>query len=97
MTQKLEKELQERIAKHKYSIIASSLIMFEDEGIYNSPILRERYGNEEIPNENKEEKAIRITNDLEDNADQETYDKVYEMCWKRAKYTVSNKLYELEN
>ena len=95
MAQKLEKELQERIAKHKYGIIASSLILFEDEGIYNSPLLHDRYGDIN-PNESKEDRAIRIANDLEDNADQETYDKIYEMCWKRAKHTISNKLYELD-
>ena len=93
MEQKLAKEIHEKIISHKYSIIASSLIMFEDEGIYNSSLLKEHYGNDKMT-ERGQERAYKVADDLEDNADQETYDKIYEMCWQRAKHNLKdNKLY----
>ena len=95
MTQNLEKELQQRIVNHKYNIIASSLIMFEGEGIYNTKLLQDKYGDDKT-SERGEERAFRVAEELEEQADQETYDKVYEMCWQRAKYKLSNKLYEID-
>ena len=96
MTHELEKEIKERIATHKYSIIASSLIMFENEGIYNSCLLQRKYGNDKMT-ERGQERAYKVADDLEDNADQETYNEIYEMCWQRAKHKIQDKLYGLDN
>ena len=46
MAHELEKELQQRIISHKNIVITSSLIMFENEGIYNSFLLKDKYGDE---------------------------------------------------
>ena len=96
MTDNLGKELQERIISHKYSIIASSLIMFEGEGIYNSFLLKQKYGDEKMSERGKE-RAFKVADDLEDNADQQTYDQIYEMCWQRAKNKIQDKLYGIDN
>ena len=90
------KELNERIATHKYSIIASSLIMFENEGIYNSYLLQQKYGDKKMSERGKE-RAFKVADDLEDNADQQTYDQIYEMCWQRAKHKIQDKLYGIDN
>jgi hypothetical protein len=95
MAYELEKELQQRIISHKYSIIASSLIMFEKEGIYNSYLLRDKYGDEKTT-ERGQERAFKVADELDEQADQETYDQIYEMCWQRAKHKISDKLYGID-
>ena len=95
MAHELEKEFQQVKANHKYNIIASSLIMFEGEGIYNTKLLQDKYGDDKMADRG-EERAFKVAEELEEQADQETYDKVYEMCWQRAKYRLSNKLYEID-
>ena len=92
MPRKLEKELSEKIEIHKYSIIASSLIDYEDEGIYNTDLLKDKYGDDKMK-ETGEERAFKVTRDLEKTADSETYNKIYEMCWQKAKHYIKDKLY----
>ena len=48
MAHELEKEFQQVKANHKYNIIASSLIMFEGEGIYNTELLQDKYGDDKM-------------------------------------------------
>ena len=96
MSDKLTKELQERIADHKYIVITSSLILFEDKGIYNSDLLKDQYGDEKM-SERGDERAYKVADDLEDNADEETYDKIYEMCWRKAKHKIKDKLYGIDS
>lgn len=79
----LEKEFEKKKEYHKYIVIASSLILFEDNGIYDCPLLKEYESTEGTG----EEKAFAITDDLEERAnkntqDKERYEKIYEMCWK---------------
>ena len=69
--------------------------MFEGEGIYNSSLLQEKYGDDKME-ERGEDRAFKVAEELEENADQETYNKIYEMCWKRARHRLSNKLYEID-
>ena len=96
MTHKWEEELQERIADHKYTVIASSLIIFEEEGIYNTDLLKEKYGDEKM-SERGNERAYKVADDIEDNADKETYDKIYQMCWQRSKHKIQDKLYGIDS
>ncbi len=96
MAHELEKELKERIEEHKYTIIASSLILFEEEGIYDSYLLKEKYGDDKMV-ERGNDRAYKVADDLEDHADQETYNKVYEMCWQRAKNKIQDRLYGLDS
>lgn len=96
MTDKWQKELQERIADHKYTVIASSLIIFEEEGIYNTDLLKEKYGDEKM-SERGNERAYKVADDIEDNADKETYDKIYQMCWQRSKHKIQDKLYGIDS
>lgn len=96
MTHELEKEFNKIVLDHKYIIISSSLIEFEKEGIYNSSLLREKYGDDKM-SEKGQDRAFKVTDDLEENADRETYNKIYEMCWKRAKYKLQDKLYGYDN
>ena len=95
MAHELEKEFQQVKASHKYNIIASSLIMFEGEGIYNTELLQDKYGDDKMTDRG-ENRAFKVADELEENADQKTYDEIYEMCWQRAKYRLSNKLYEID-
>lgn len=95
MAHELEKELQQRIVNHKYNIIASSLIMFEGEGIYNTKLLQDKYGDDKMTDRG-EGRAFKVAEELEEQADQKTYDEIYEMCWQRAKYKLSNKLYGID-
>lgn len=96
MVHELEKELSKRIADHKEFIITSSLIIFEKDGIYNSHLLQEKYGNDKMT-ERGDERAYKVTDELKDNADQETYDKIYKMCWQRAKHKIQDKLYGMDS
>lgn len=95
MAHELEKEFQQVKANHKYNIIASSLIMFEGEGIYNTELLQDKYGDDKMTDRG-ENRAFKVADELEENADQKTYDEIYEMCWQRAKYKLSNKLYGID-
>ena len=96
MARKLEEELQERIADHKYIIITSSLILFEDKGIYNSDLLKEKYGDEKM-SERGNERAYKVADEIEENADKETYDKIYKMCWQRSKHKIQDRLYGIDS
>lgn len=95
MKNNLEKELQQKITNHKYHIIASSLIMFEDEGIYESDLLKDKYGDDKMVDRGQE-RAFKVADELEENADQKTYNEIYEMCWQRARHRLTNKLYEID-
>jgi hypothetical protein len=95
MTHELEKELHKRITTHKYNIIAASLIMFEEEGIYETDLLKGKYGDDKISERGKD-RAFKVADELEEKADQKTYDEIYEMCWKRARHRLTNKLYDLD-
>lgn len=92
MAHELEKELQQRIISHKNIVITSSLIMFEGEGIYNTFLLKDKYGDDKTT-ERGQERAFKVADELEEQADQETYDQIYEMCWQRAKHRISDRLY----
>ena len=92
MAHELEKEFQQVKINHKYTIITSSLIMFEKEGIYNTKLLQDKYGDDKTT-ERGQERAFRVADELEEQADQETYDQIYEMCWQRAKHRISDDLY----
>ena len=94
MALSLEKELSEKIHNHKYIIIVSSLIMFEDEGIYESSLLKEKYSDAEME-ERGEDRAYKVADEIYD--DKPLYDEVYEMCWKRARYVLKNRLYEIDS
>jgi hypothetical protein len=69
--------------------------MFEKEGIYNSYLLRDKYGDEKMQ-ETGQERAFKVADELEENADQKTYDEIYEMCWQRAKHQLANRLYGID-
>ena len=96
MAHNLEKELQERIRQHKYTIVTSSLIMFEGEGVYNSNLLVDKYGDNEMQ-ERGPNRAFMVADDLESSADQETYDRIYEMCWQKAKDRLQDRLYGMDD
>ena len=65
MTDNLNKELKERIATHKYSIIASALLMFEKEGIYETDLLKDKYGDDKMTDRGQE-RAFKVVDELEE-------------------------------
>ena len=83
----LEKEFKLAVEKHKYQIVVSSLMVFEEDGIYENPLLA-KYKDFEGDSETK---AFAIANDLEDKAnkgDVSMYDAIYEMCWDKMKHVI---------
>lgn len=94
----LEQELTKRIEIHKDQMITTALACFEEDGIYNSPLLRVY---RLTTNLNGEEKAFKVAKHLKERAkrgEQKYYDKVYEMCWNRIKYLVPDtKAYNVNN
>ena len=96
MYKKLKQELKERIRQHKYTIVTSSLIMFEREGVYNSELLVDKYG-DSTTSERGPNRAFKVADDLESSSDQETYNKIYEMCWQKAKDRLQDKLYGMDD
>ena len=87
----LEEEFEKFKDAHKYNIIATSLIVLEDKGIYKlSPIL-ESYNRVK---EKGEDKAFMVADELYDNyvnGDTKEYDEIYEMCWKKIRNRLSDK------
>lgn len=96
----LEKELAKRIDTHKYQIISAALIRFEDNGIYNSPLLMGQYG-DRTTDDMGEERAFKVADELYARSkagESEYYDKVYEMCWRKIRNKFNdNKAYNLDN
>lgn len=89
----LEKEFEQAKDVHKHVIVALALKEFEKDGIYETPLLREKYSR--MP-EKGYERAEKVATDLSDkNKDQ--FDLVYEMCWRRMRNIVDeNRSYRLE-
>ena len=79
----LEKEFRQAVEEHKYNIIASALMVFENEGIYNHPLLRE-FKNYKA----KEEKAFEVVDMLLDRKSKELYNAIYEVCWNKMKHVI---------
>jgi hypothetical protein len=46
--------------------------------------------------ETGQERAFKVADELEEQADQKTYDEIYEMCWQRAKHQLANRLYGID-
>lgn len=95
MVQSLEEELNQRIANHKYNIVTSSLVLFEGNGIYNTHLLQDKYGDDKMSLRGQD-RAFRVADELEGSDDQKTYDQIYEMCWQIARHRITNRLYEID-
>ena len=77
----IEKDLKKSINLHKYSIIASSLILYGDASIYDSPLLKDY---KDVTGTD-EERAFQIADDLKNRSkhgEPLLYDRVYRMCWR---------------
>ena len=96
----LEKEFVKRVEVHKYQMIASALILYEEDGIYNHYLLKKKYG-DNIMSTRGTDRGFYVADELEANAKrggQKTYDKIYEMCWNRMKKVIKDdKAYNLDN
>lgn len=77
---------------NKLNTIFSALIIFENEGIYEKDIM----GDYRYSYLKGRDRALDVTKDLFIRAkfeeDQELYDKVYEMCWKKINLKTKNEL-----
>lgn len=90
----LEKEFEQRKRTHKWDIIAAALMKYENKGIYNSPLLIDRYGDLRARKRGNE-RAYDTADDLEkrsDNGDIAYYDTVYEMCWKKMRNKIDDQI-----
>ena len=96
----LEKEFRKRVEVHKYEIIASALVLYEHEGIYNHYLLKKEYGDNVMQN-NGYDRAFQVVEELQEkaiNGEQELYDKIYNMCWRKINKVIrDDKAYNLNN
>lgn len=97
MEKTLEQEFEEYKERHKYEMIASALILCEDEGIYEEKLL----GDYELSYLKGADRAFDVVDDLFDRANNddegELYDKIYEMCWNRIRNRIrDDKSYRLD-
>ena len=86
----LEQEFTEAVKRHKYEMIAASLTVFEKDGIYNHPLLNDKYGTLEG---NGVDKACEVTDDLKKRSQEgedDLYDEIYQMCWDNIKYVIDD-------
>ena len=89
MEKTLEREFREYKEHHMYEMSVSALIVFEDRGIYNHPLLKD-YKDLDLTGD---EKAYYIIDDLYDRAahgERKLYERVYEMCWKKIRNEIDN-------
>lgn len=90
--QTLEQEFENRKKLHKWEIIAATLMMFEDKGIYDTYLLADHYGNSKT-NKTGKDRAFETAYDLEDRCDKgdkELYNAVYEMCWMKSRNRIDD-------
>ena len=91
----LEKEFEKAKDIHKHVIVEMALAKFEKDGIYETPLLREKYGKSKVAEDNLA-RSERVTNDLSEQ-NKEQFDLVYEMCWRRMRNIVAeDRSYRLE-
>ena len=93
--QTLEEEFSTRVKEHKTYIIMEALARSKNGSIYNATILQEFKKVKPTPIEGCEGeftrptlKAYHVEEELKDrakNGEQELYDKVYELCWKKVR------------
>lgn len=91
--QTLEEEFFARVKEHKTYIIMEALSRSKSGSIYNAKLLKEFKKVEPTPIEGYEGefssstlKAYHVEEELKDrakNGEQELYDEVYELCWKK--------------
>lgn len=86
---KLEKEFEKIKNYHKHRIIAATLMLNERFGIYNSPLLRDKYGDGRMTIEG-EDRAFEVADELYRNRKEnpKEFNAVYEMCWRTMKHDV---------
>lgn len=95
----MEQEFEKIKLEHKRQTIMTVLIKFFDEGIYNHKYFK-KYKNMEVTFiEGHEQefnfiqtKAFRVEEDIEErtaNGEDDLFDKVYEMCWKKLRDVIS--------
>ena len=88
MTDTLEEEFKDRKFFHKYCVVQTALIVYADEGIYQSPLFKGKY--DHITGSN-EEKARTITHKFADQYfdydDTTELDSYYDYCWNRLEGT----------
>jgi hypothetical protein len=86
----LEQEFTETIKRHKYDVIAATLIVYEEDGIYNHPLLKNDYENVKG---DTIDKAYKVTDDLEKRShegEDDFYEEVYKVCWDKMKDIVDD-------
>ena len=91
MAKTLEQEFAEYKDHHMYEMSVSALIVFEDKGIYNHRLLKDY---KDLDSDLKgDEKAYYVMDDLYNRAahgEEELYNEVYEMCWKKIRNEIDN-------
>ena len=93
----LEKEFEEYKAQHKYNIIASALIRFHDEGIYESVPILNPYKEIDEPPTKKAFITLDELIDARNKGDEKEYNDIYEMCWRKISPLINdNKSYYLD-
>ena len=68
-------------------------MIHEDEGIYNTPLLRDKYG-DSVMSLRGDDRAFEVTDELTEKCKQEEVDRIYEMCWRKLRNEIAdNKSY----
>ena len=84
----LEEEFNDRSFFHKYCVVQTALIVYADDGIYDTPLFKGRF--DHVPGDTVQ-KAQNIAHIFAgiycDNGDTTQLDELYEYCWNRLEGT----------
>lgn len=78
----LEQEFEKYKFYHKYGIIEAALMVFADEGIYDSYLLRDKYDDITVTGDDKACEIVhRLADKHFDHADDKELDELYNYCY----------------